>query len=148
MDAVMEYVRRRRVGVSYAYLCTPTDIHIRPKDAWADSTERWASRTIMQSASAAVSGGRFCQSPEVGPPISGGATAGLLYPVDCTVDQQGPNYLLAKRLQHWRAIIARHEGTVVSSNIAPASSTVSVTKAKLLAAAYAGTKVGIFFLCE
>jgi hypothetical protein len=137
----MEYVRQRRDGVSYAYLCTPTDIHIRPKDAWVDATARYRSRSTIQAACATVSGERFLQSSEVGPPIPGdSAESPSLYPVDCTVDQQGPNYLLAKRLQHWRAMVARQDGTVVSSNVAPASSTVSVTKAKLLAAAYAGTK--------
>merc|ERR1719352_1750275 len=60
--------------------------------------------------------------------------------VDCTVVQQGPNYAFAKRLQHWRAIVAQSEGIVVSANIAPASHTVSVRKQKLLAAAYDGAK--------
>ena len=39
---------------------------------------------------------------------------------------QGPNYALAKRLQHWRAMLADSEGVKVSSNIAPATFTASV----------------------
>jgi hypothetical protein len=59
--------------------------------------------------------------------------------VDALVLQQGPNYFLAKRLQHWRAMISKHKhGAVVSSNVAPASNTTSVLKNKLLAAAYGG----------
>merc|ERR1712224_426860 len=60
--------------------------------------------------------------------------------VDCTVVQQGPNYVFAKRLQHWRAIVAQAEGTIVSANIAPASHTESVRKQPLLAAAYDGAR--------
>lgn len=57
---------------------------------------------------------------------------------DALVPQQGPNYALAKRLQRWRATAARHEGTTVSLNVAPATRTRSVVKNKALAAAYAG----------
>jgi hypothetical protein len=51
---------------------------------------------------------------------------------------QGPNYILAKRLQHWRAVIARSKGCIVSSNIAPATSTASVTQNRTFAWAYEG----------
>ena len=51
---------------------------------------------------------------------------------------QGPNYILAKRLQHWRAIIARSKGCIVSTNIAPATSTQSVTQNRTFAWAYEG----------
>ena len=56
---------------------------------------------------------------------------------DSVVPQQGPNYALAKRLQRWRAVVAR-ESVVTSANVAPATRTRSVTKNKVLAAAYAG----------
>jgi hypothetical protein len=51
---------------------------------------------------------------------------------------QGPNYILAKRLQHWRAIIARSKNCIVSSNIAPATSTASVIQNRTFAWAYEG----------
>ena len=51
------------------------------------------------------------------------------------VNEQGPNYALAKRVQHWRAMLLRERGHTVSANVAPASKTVSVMKQKLLAAA-------------
>ena len=54
--------------------------------------------------------------------------------------QQGPNYSLAKRLQRWRAVAAHADGTVVSANVAPATSTRSVTSNRVLAAAYAGAR--------
>merc|ERR1712154_245474 len=51
---------------------------------------------------------------------------------------QGPNYALAKRMQHWRAVIARSRGCIVSSNISPATSTVSVVQNRTFAWAYEG----------
>ena len=51
---------------------------------------------------------------------------------------QGPNYALAKRMQHWRAITARSKGCIVSSNIAPSTSTVSVVHNRTFAWAYEG----------
>ena len=56
---------------------------------------------------------------------------------DALVPQQGPNYALAKRLQRWRAIVARDAGSIVSINVAPPTRTRSVLKNRALAAAYA-----------
>ena len=52
--------------------------------------------------------------------------------------QQGPNYILAKRLQHWRVIVASHAGINCSSNIAPATTTASVLSNKAASALYRG----------
>jgi hypothetical protein len=96
--------------------------------------------------------------------------------VDSYILQQGANYAMAKRLQHWRAVGDRTDGIVVespfptsiqhnfslsiqqhlkknatlpsrmppssqvSTNVAPASSTTSVTKNKLLEAGFGGSK--------
>ncbi|HEX2772004.1 MAG TPA: hypothetical protein VHN18_06190, partial [Micromonosporaceae bacterium] len=57
---------------------------------------------------------------------------------DSLVPQQGPNYVLAKRLQRWRATAARDAGTTVSLNVAPPTRTRSVLRNRALAAAYAG----------
>jgi len=51
---------------------------------------------------------------------------------------QGPNYALAKRMQHWRAVIAQSKGCIVSSNIAPSTSTASVVQNRTFAWAYQG----------
>jgi hypothetical protein len=51
---------------------------------------------------------------------------------------QGPNYALAKRIQRWRAAVARSTGTTVSFHVAPATRTRSVTKQRLLSAVYSG----------
>ena len=59
---------------------------------------------------------------------------------DAIVPQQGPNYLLAKRVQRWRATAAAQDGRTVSLNLAPATTTRSVTSNRLIAAAYAGAR--------
>jgi hypothetical protein len=58
--------------------------------------------------------------------------------VDGIVVPQGPNYALAKRMQHWRAIVARTAGNFVSSHIAPSTATASVVHNKQFAWAYDG----------
>ena len=77
-----------------------------------------------------MSGGRLLRPAHVP-----GASPGIS---DSLVSQQGPNYALAKRLQRWRATVARETGTTVSLNIAPPTRTRSVVKNRALAAAYAG----------
>ena len=41
-------------------------------------------------------------------------------------------------MQHWRAVIARSEGNIVSSNVAPSTSTASVVQNRTFAWAYEG----------
>jgi len=41
-------------------------------------------------------------------------------------------------MQHWRAVIARDEGHIVSSNVAPSTSTASVVQNRTFAWAYEG----------
>jgi hypothetical protein len=76
-----------------------------------------------------VSGGRLLRRN-----YPGGAAPGIS---DCLIPPQGPNYALAKRIQRWRATVARRDG-VVSFNVAPPTNTRSVTSNRLLKAAYAG----------
>ena len=78
----------------------------------------------------ALSGGRLLR-----PAYPPGADPGIC---DSLIAQQGPNYVLAKRLQRWRATVARDSGATVSMNVAPPTRTRSVTRNRVLAAAYAG----------
>lgn len=135
--AVDELSRRllaARDDVALAFLATPTDVFAVPRDAVEQATARYeqrsrAAKTIGRPLRAA-SGGRLLRRP-----YAGGTEPGLN---DSLVPQQGPNYALAKRLQRWRATVARHEGRVVSMNVAPPTRTRSVVKNRALAAAYAG----------
>ena len=82
-----------------------------------------------------LSGGKFLRKNAK--TVASGA-GGDFFLINGVSVAQGPNYILAKRMQHWRAIIARSKGCTVSSNIAPATSTVSVTQNRTFAWAYEG----------
>jgi hypothetical protein len=82
-----------------------------------------------------LSGGKYLRK-NVQEPISG--QGGDYFLVNGISVAQGPNYALAKRMQHWRAIIARSKGCIVSSNIAPSTSTASVVHNRTFAWAYEG----------
>ena len=123
--------------IMLAWLATPTDVFAAPIEAVEESRRRWRSAGLW----------RYGRSPlrMVGPvrprttrtPSS--PRPGVEYGIsDCLVGQQGPNYLLAKRLQRWRAMAIREDGVRVSLNVAPSTRTKSVVKNKALAAAYAG----------
>ncbi len=120
--------------VALAFLATPTDVFAVPGDAVEQSTRAYESRSARSKTLGrplrALSGGRLlrrCYVPGSDPGIN-----------DSMVPQQGPNYALAKRLQRWRATVARHDGALVSMNVAPPTRTRSVVKNRALAAAYAG----------
>ncbi|MBC9734358.1 hypothetical protein [Nocardioides marmotae] len=138
VSAAVDELSRRllasRDDVALAFLATPTDVFGVPSDAVVQATERYetrsrTSRTIGRPLRAA-SGGRLLRRP-----YAPGSEPGVN---DSLVPQQGPNYALAKRLQRWRATVARHEGATVSMNVAPPTRTRSVVKNRALAAAYAG----------
>lgn len=144
VDALGEAVRARRARrpgevagsegeVALAFLATPTDIFAVPGDAVAASVESYARRRtskLLRVPLRTLSGGRLLRRnylPGEDPGIN-----------DSVVLQQGPNYLLAKRIQRWRATVARDQGAVVSLRVAPPTRTYSVVKNRALAAAYAG----------
>lgn len=124
-----------------AYLCTPTDVHVIPKEAHAQAAAQHAALTAVNL---------VCKLSVFNLPGSGYLVKNAMKPVvaddgeefyfvDGIVGRQGPNYALAKRIQHWRAVVSREADKVnVSSNIAPSTATVSVTSNKLFALAYQG----------
>jgi hypothetical protein len=138
-DAVVEHLLRVRPGTSYAELATPTDAYAVPSPVVAAARARWDARGWrgpLQAPARLVSrGGLYTPAYAVTVRRGDGAEVGI---ADVLVPQQGPNYTLAKRLQRWRAVAAQADGTVVSANVAPATGTRSVTKNRVLAAAYAG----------
>jgi hypothetical protein len=118
-------------------MATPTDIFAVPQPL-ADSVmrayaQRGTLKRLAQAGLRAGSGGRSF-APHIDGLIEAddGQRWGI---VDCLVIEQGPNYALAKRLQQWRAIVARAEGQVASINVAPSTSTASVLSNPALAAA-------------
>lgn len=136
-DALAEHVRSERTGrTTLAYLATPTDAFQVGADVVADSRERWDRHLVARATRWPL---RLANLFQPNYPETIRDDAGRIYAVaDCLVPQQGPNYLLAKRMQRWRAIEARDAGVHVSLNVAPATRTQSVVKNRMLAAAYAG----------
>jgi hypothetical protein len=129
VDALARHVQRRRDDVALAFLATPTDVFAVPGDAVAQSAARFRRRSRRARLGAALTGGRLLR-----PAYPEAADPGIS---DSLVAQQGPNYALAKRIQRWRASVARRDG-VVSFAVAPPTRTKSVLSNRLLAAVYAG----------
>lgn len=135
VDALTVHLREQRgqAEVALSLLATPTDVFAVPGEAVAASVESYAQRKVSKALRVplrTLSGGRLLRRnyiPGEDPGIN-----------DSVVLQQGPNYLLAKRIQRWRAAVAREAGDTVSFHIAPPTRTRSVVKNRALAAAYAG----------
>lgn len=128
--------------VALAFLATPTDVFGVPEQARDAARQAFARRDVDEGAGLlgrlgpavrSLSGGRLLVPHYAEPP-----RPGLPATYDCIVAQQGPNYLLAKRIQRWRAYEARSRGHLVSIGIAPPTRTRSVLHNRALAAAYAG----------
>ena len=135
-DALTVQLCERLDDVSLAMLVTPTDVYAAPEEAVVDSQRRFADARTTPRLVRTVSGSRL-YAPNYTELVT--SPEGHRYGIaDCLVSQQGPNYALAKRMHRWRARLAREQGHVVSVNVAPATSTRSVTKNRVLAAAYAG----------
>ena len=134
VDALTLRLAGLRPDLALAFLATPTDVFAVPREAVEASVAGYAQRSgtakLLGRPLRTLSAGRLLRRaylPGSDPGIS-----------DSLVPQQGPNYALAKRLQRWRAAVARADGATVSLNVAPPTRTRSVLKNRALAAAYAG----------
>ncbi len=133
VDALTEAVRSQRSDTALSFLATPTDVFAVPAEAVAAATESYAQRRtskVLRVPLRTLSGGRLLRRNYVP-----GEDPGIN---DSVVLQQGPNYLLAKRIQRWRATAARASGATVSFKVAPPTRTRSVLRNRALAAAYSG----------
>ena len=134
VDALTTRLMADDKDLSLGFLATPTDVFAVPGDAVEQATRAYEGRSytakLLGRPLRAASGGRLLRRAYVA-----GSDPGVN---DSLVPQQGPNYALAKRLQRWRAAVARDAGTTVSMNVAPPTRTRSVVKNRALAAAYAG----------
>jgi hypothetical protein len=138
MDAIQAALAARRGDTTLAMLATPTDAYAVPDTALRAAHARFANRgPAARAARIATFGRAFARN---GVPLAtmreASEPAELAGIVDALVAQQGPNYTLAKRLQQWRALVARRTGIRVSIHVAPPALTRSVTKNRVLAAAY------------
>jgi hypothetical protein len=134
VDELTRRLQADRPDVALGFLATPTDVFAVPAEAVDHSTRAYDGRSVRSKTLTrpmrTLSGGRLLRRNYVA-----GSDPGIN---DSLVPQQGPNYALAKRLQRWRATVARHDGATVSMSVAPPTRTRSVVKNRALAAAYAG----------
>lgn len=138
-DVLADDLVLARPDAMLAYLNTPTDSFLVPADAVAQARSRalhWRWNSPAHRVASRLTGRRLFENAYEHELVDGtGSTWGLS---DTLVDIQGPNYALAKRLQRWRAVEHQNAGGRVSSTVAPASWTRSVTKNRVLASVYRG----------
>lgn len=138
-DALIKGLTKARPNnTSVAFLCTPTDLHVIPEDAYRASLANYGFHPgkFVELMIHLLSMGKFLRKNALPPAKT--SDGGNLKIVDGLSVAQGPNYALAKRLQHWRAMVEFNAGRVVSSNIAPSTATLSVVSNKTFAWAYGG----------
>ncbi len=143
MDSIMQHVSEQKPDTSLMYMCTPTDVYAVPAEVIDGALTKFQTRSpsekILCKGIETLSLKHFFQKNLHNKVAS---TQGQSYGIaDCLVVEQGPNYALAKRIQQWRATLARHQGQRVSINIAPSTTTHSVTKNPLLKAAFNGASL-------
>ena len=140
-DALAVHLAEQRDDLSLAVLATPTDAFAVPADAVEMAQRRFDETGLVRGVEAALR--RVSRGRAFAPNYTGLVTTreGLEVGIaDSLVRQQGQNYALAKRLQRWRATIAREAGIPVSINVAAPTRTRSVMRNRALAAAYAGAR--------
>jgi hypothetical protein len=133
VDALTDGLLAERPDAALSCLATPTEVYAVPAAAVEQSVQAYEGRSklrVIRRPLKVVSGGRLLERN-----YASGADPGIC---DSLVSQQGPNYALAKRLQRWRATVARSNGRTVNMTVAPPTRTRSVMKNRALAAAYAG----------
>ena len=140
MDMVQAALCEADSRTSLAWMATPTDVFAVPEATARRAMAAYEERPVLQRGLEAplrlASGDRlFHPNVERIERSSSGLGWGL---VDSLVVEQGPNYALAKRLQQWRALVARAAGHRSVLNIAPSTTTASVIKNPALAAGFAG----------
>jgi hypothetical protein len=134
-DAIIQKLAHERPGAPKTmacFLCTPTDDHVVPPECAAAVKANQKRSPLWQKIVRAVMPRKYALRSNA-PVESGG-----LHAVRAISMVQGPNYALAKRLQHWRAMLLYAEGHPVSSNVAPSTRTISVVSNKLIGIAYDG----------
>lgn len=140
MDAIMQQISQHKTNTSLMFMCTPTDVYAIPKEVSEATHKKFKQRStlhkVLTKGISALSLKHFFDPND--DELIQSDNQQQYGIADCLVVEQGPNYALAKRLQQWRATLARAEGQVVSINIAPSTTTHSVVKNPLLKAAFNG----------
>lgn len=143
MDFIMKNTLENRPTTSIAVLLSPTDVFSVPEEAHAAANKMYKKLSLSSLWKAPIqilSRERYLAYHSVGADNLKDNHGSPIYLVNNIITQQGPNYILAKRLQQWRFILSEHSGCTISANVAPASLTESVMSNSLLAAGYGGAQ--------
>jgi len=136
MDAIVKgAIEGRKASVNLAYLCTPTDVHCITNQARDASITNFNAAPMWQKLTRAIFGKWVLKKNALKQIETAGEPVSLVDGLSVT---QGPNYALAKRIQHWRAMVSWNSGCVVSTNIAPSTKTKSVLSNNMIKIAYEG----------
>jgi len=145
-DAIIQKVLSKRPTTALAMLGTPTDVYVVPENARRTAMANYSLREpsnwpllplrLLAPIFKAVARVEML-APNFGRAIEA-ADGNRFYVCEGITVPQGPNYILSKRMQQWRCIVARANGHTVSFNVAPSTRTVSVVKNKTFAWAYDG----------
>lgn len=144
-DAITKrLLKLRKPKISLAFLGSGADIFVVPPEARDMAESRINKFNFAQIAQRTVNfitnGRHLVPNHHMKVSVPNGKK---FYITDGLSNIQGPNYALAKRIQHWRAVVSRHNGSVVSSNVAPASFTKSVMHSKITFAVSQGVSTFI-----
>lgn len=140
-DAVIAALRDRRPDHGVVCLATPTDAFAVSADVVRAARLRHAgsgARMVCRLARTLTAGRLLVPNYRATVETDSGEQVGV---ADSLVRQQGPNYALAKRLQRWRALSTHAAGGHGAIHVAPPTSTRSVIRNRVLAAAYGGASL-------
>jgi hypothetical protein len=138
VDAIVQTLLARRRDIGLAYLATPTDTYAVPSDAASAAMLEYEGTSPLVAMARGLAGHRVFR-PNY-PSMLTMPTERRFGLFDGLITQQGANYALAKRIQRWRAVRSREDGTWVSINVAPPTRTRSVVDNALLESAYVGSR--------
>lgn len=130
-DVIMEKLCKARANTALAFLPTPTDALVVTEESAAAAKTAYKSAPVWAKVYQALGVLKPNRAVEVG----GFKVIDSIEPV------QGPNYILAKRLQHWRSVVAREDGHPVSTNVSPTTATQSVMLKSSIVAAIGGMHI-------
>ncbi len=137
MDRIVTALSAAQPKAMVAYLMTPTEVFVVPQATAAVSRAAFQSRNLFARPLRALTRGRLFEENIRAEAAVDSVPHGI---IDDVETRQGPNYILAKRLQRWRIFEAQAEGRRVSCNVAPMTRTRSVLSNRIYAAGYRGTK--------
>ena len=113
-DYVIARLRKARPSTGVAFLCTPTDIHVRTDASDAAARANYGlglGSAGLELLAHALSGGSWLVR-NFDAPVLSTSDGREIKLVDGLSVAQGPNYALAKRMQHWRAQLEFEVGRV------------------------------------